>query len=298
MKNDITIEQIIKSDKTFQNQFVTYSPLNGGFSNETYLAKINQNKYVIKININQSSYLRLGRVQECLAQQKAAALGIAPKVISYPEDARYIISEYFDGHTMTYDEIVNKNILRLVEIIKSIHSIKGVNRQCSCFDLIDRYTKGISKFKVSIPDGYYDILKKTDIIRNRRAQDHINNSKYAHNDILSNNILFDGQKIIIIDWELSGLGDPFMDLASLAYSNWMTKEQEQFMLTAYFGYCDQKLFDTLQDIKYVGMVREVVWALFFEGLNKKSVNHNINYREAGLYALNRIKNGYNTLWGD
>ncbi|HEY8389344.1 MAG TPA: phosphotransferase [Clostridia bacterium] len=295
----MTIDQIIKQDKTFQNQKVAYSPLNGGFSNETYLVKANQNKYVIKINFNQNLYLKLDREKECIAQKKAAALGFAPKVVSFPKDGSYMISEYFDGHGMTYDEITDQfNMLKLIDILKGIHSIKGLNRKCSCFDLIDRYAEGIKKLRVSVPEGYYDVLKKVDIIRNRRSKDLLNNNKYVHNDILGNNILFDGQKIIIIDWELSGIGDPFMDLASLAYSNTMTKEQEEFMLTAYFGYCDKKNFDTLQDLKYIGMIREVVWAFFYEGLNKKSVNHNINYHEAGLYALNRIKNGYNTLWGN
>ena len=295
----MTIEQIIKQDKIFENQTVTYLPLNGGFSNETYLVQATQDKYVVKINFNQNIYLKLDRKQECIAQQKAAALGVAPKIISYPKNAEYMISQYFEGHNMTYEEIIDaNNMLKIIEILKGIHSIKGVNRECSCFDLIDRYAEGIKEFKISIPNGYYDVLKMADIIKNRRVKDRLNNNRYVHNDILSNNILFDGQKIIIIDWELSGMGDPFMDLASLAYSNKMSKAQEELMLTAYFGYCDKEIFNTLQDIKYIGMIREVVWALFYEGLNKKSVNHNINYREAGLYALNRIKNGYNTLWGD
>lgn len=52
----------------------------------------------------------------------------------------------------------------------------------------------------------------------------------------------------------------------------------------------------LKDMRYIGLVREVVWALLFEGLNKKSINHETNYYEAALYSLNRLKNGFFSLW--
>ena len=38
----------------------------------------------------------------------------------------------------------------------------------------------------------------------------------AHNDVNSRNVLFDGERLWLIDWELAFRSDPFADLASVA----------------------------------------------------------------------------------
>lgn len=48
----------------------------------------------------------------------------------------------------------------------------------------------------------------------------------------------------------------------------------------------------LKSLKYVGLVREVLWALFYGGLQLKSVNHNMDYYGAANYALDRLKQGF------
>lgn len=296
----MNINEIITSDSFFANkEGLTHEPLNGGLSNETHIVTWNEEKYVVKINFSQSDYHSLTRITEMLAQSKAAALGIAPKVLSDSNQSEYSITEFITGHLMEHEEIVDKNnIKKIAEVLRQVHSIEGVERKSSVFDLIEGYMQGISKFDILLPEGLSDILNKTDKIRNRRSLDTRNNHKYCHNDILSNNLLFDGNKITVIDWELSGIGDPYMDLGSLPYSNNFHEEENTLLLKEYFGYYDEEMKLNLDDMRYVGMVREVVWALFYAGFNKKSVNHDFDYYGAANYALDRIKNGYLSMWGE
>jgi thiamine kinase-like enzyme len=294
----MSIQEIISTDPLFKNrENLTYEPLNGGFSNETYLVHDGGNKYVVKINFAQNEYLRLTRRTELEAQSKAAAMGIAPKVLSDMEQDGYSISEYIEGHLMQHDEIKQEeNIVKIASALKKIHSITGIDRVNSAYDLIDGYVKGIEEFGISLPEGYHEILTRTEIIRERRSRDRSNNNKYCHNDILGNNLLFDGKNITVIDWELSGTGDPYMDLASIPYSNNFSEEEDKMLLTAYFGCYEDEMLLNLKDLRYIGLVREVVWSFFFAGLNRKSVNHDFDYYGAGCYVLDRIKKGYLSLW--
>lgn len=294
----MNINKIIELDKLFQGKNgLEFEPLNGGFSNETYIVTDHLEKYVVKINFAQNEYLNLTRQTELEAQSKAAAIGIAPKVLSSLSESAYSISEFIKGRLMGHDDFKDKNnIIKLASALNKIHRIKGINRNNSAFDLIDGYVKGIDKFQVQLPEGYRDILVETEKIRHRRSLDNANNNKYCHNDILGNNLIYDGKNIIVIDWELSGIGDPYMDLASIPYSSNFSEEEDIELLKAYFGYYEEEMLQSMKDMRYIGLVREVVWSFFYAGLNKKSVNHDFDYYGAGCYALDRIRKGYLSLW--
>jgi len=57
----------------------------------------------------------------------------------------------------------------------------------------------------------------------------------SHNDLNPGNILFDGRKIWVIDWDAAFQNDRYVDLA-IAANSFVTNElQETIFLTAYFG---------------------------------------------------------------
>jgi thiamine kinase-like enzyme len=294
---NMNINDILRSDGLFSGKdTVTSEPLNGGLSNETHLVSMDGKKYVVKINFPQNEYLGLSRKEELKAQKMASEIGIAPNVYGGTDSDAYSISEFINGHLMTREEVLEEeNLIHIAALLIKAHSITGIKRTCSIFDLIDGYLSGIEKFKINLPDGFYEVRKEVLRIRERREKDTINNKKYCHNDIFTNNLLFDGSKITVIDWELSGIGDPYMDLATLAYSCGFTAENEKVILKGYFGYYDDEMLLNIRDLRYVGIVREVVWALFFEGLNLKSANHDMDYHAFACYSMDRLQKGFLSL---
>lgn len=57
----------------------------------------------------------------------------------------------------------------------------------------------------------------------------------CHNDLVQNNMLFKSNGVILIDWEYSGMNNPYFDLASFISENDLNEEQEEFFLKKYFG---------------------------------------------------------------
>ncbi|WP_372782015.1 phosphotransferase [Phenylobacterium sp.] len=57
----------------------------------------------------------------------------------------------------------------------------------------------------------------------------------SHNDLNPGNILYDGRRLWIVDWEAAFLADRYVDLATLA--NWFVKDPggEDLLLRTYFG---------------------------------------------------------------
>ena len=60
-------------------------------------------------------------------------------------------------------------------------------------------------------------------------------SALCHNDLHHLNILDDGERLWLVDWEYGGCGDPLFDLASFLCQHESTHEERQVLLGAYAG---------------------------------------------------------------
>ena len=58
---------------------------------------------------------------------------------------------------------------------------------------------------------------------------------FGHNDLLAANLIDDGQRLWLVDWEYGGFNSPLFDLGGLASNNELVPEQEDWLLEAYFG---------------------------------------------------------------
>ena len=57
----------------------------------------------------------------------------------------------------------------------------------------------------------------------------------CHNDFLPGNLIDDGARMRIVDWEYAGMGDPFFDLGNFSINNDLTPDEDEAFLAAYDG---------------------------------------------------------------
>ena len=57
---------------------------------------------------------------------------------------------------------------------------------------------------------------------------------FGHNDLLAANLIDDGARLWLVDWEYGGFNSPLFDLGGLASNNELSPEQEDWLLEAYF----------------------------------------------------------------
>ena len=102
------------------------------------------------------------------------------------------------------------------------------------FNMIDDYLKILSTKDVDLPEGYNDIVKGAEPIKELLETNPIPLAP-CHCDPLCENFLDDGKNMWIVDWEYSGMNDPLWDLGDLSVEAGMNEDQENEMLKAYFG---------------------------------------------------------------
>ncbi|WP_284239690.1 phosphotransferase [Paenibacillus glycanilyticus] len=286
------VEDIIRNIPELASEFLSFENLDGGLCNKTFKILTKQKAYVLRINSKQNEYLNLTRHSEIEVMKKAHCDGFSPKVIASDFPEQFVITEFIEGRMLEKEDLADENIKSMImHRLKLIHEMEGQDRKCTPYDLIHGYLKGADSFQVKRPDGVNRILDRVEKIAYQRSNDKEYNNKFCHNDSFLCNMIYTGDKLQIIDWELSGIGDIFFELTLIPFTNQFSEAEEREWLKLYFGHFEEDTFRIFQSMKYVSMVREVAWGLFYSGLTKEDKHKEFDYYKFAEYCIERIENG-------
>ncbi|MGD1095796.1 MAG: phosphotransferase, partial [Bryobacteraceae bacterium] len=245
-KAQIPISKLSAVEKALLTAFKTeivddIQELKGGLSPAlVYRIQVKGKQYILRVVMLATILNSPARQYACM--KLAADAGIAPPVLySSPEDAVTIV-EYIQTHPLPFEcEAAASLACHLASTIRRLHGLPPFPMFINYLDALDLWVQGC---RVSIDPRPNDVLKacldKYSVLRKAYPNDPELVS--SHNDLNINNLLFDGERVWIIDWEASCLGDRFVDLANIANSFLSTPEQEERYLRVYFG-------DSLDDTK-------------------------------------------------
>ena len=134
--------------------------------------------------------------------------------------------------------------------------------------MIDDYLNVLSTKKVSLPEGYHDVVAAAEPVKQVLAQADTPLAP-CHCDPLCENFLDDGKIMWIVDWEYSGMNDPLWDLGDLSVEARMDAGQDAEMMAVYFG----RLPTEAEQGRLViyKAVCDLLWTLW--GLIQLNLNH-------------------------
>jgi Ser/Thr protein kinase RdoA (MazF antagonist) len=95
----------------------------------------------------------------------------------------------------------------------------------------------------------------------------------CHNDFLPGNLIDDGVRMRIVDWEYAGMGDPFFDLGNFSINNDLTEAEDAVFLAAYDGATPRP--DRLARLvlfRVVSDFREAMWGVLQQGISTLDVD--------------------------
>jgi thiamine kinase-like enzyme len=92
---------------------------------------------------------------------------------------------------------------------------------------------------------------------------------FGHNDLLPSNLMDDGKRIWLIDWDYAGFNTPLFDIANLASNAELDREREEWLLTAYYGRApDKQMLSSYGAMKCASLLREAMWSMVSEIISK------------------------------
>ena len=254
MARNPTIDDVIERSRLFRGRDVAASLLSGGHVNTAYVVQVGETRYVVRIPGLSSVLLVPDRENERHDTAAAAASGVTPRVVEYLDDWQVMVQEYVDGETLTDATIALENrIPRLAGTLRTLHAGPRFRADFDMFRTVERWLRICDEREIAVPEGLTERMDRLRLAARALAV-LATDSVPSHNDLSTDNIIDDGRRLWLIDFEYSGNNDPCYDIADLASQAGLDDDRRAMLCEAYFGVADparlarMRLHSTIADI--------------------------------------------------
>lgn len=240
-------------------------PLLGGITNRNFVVADRGRKYVVRTGGDIPVH-GIVRANELAAARAAHAAGISPEVVH--AEPGLLVMGFIEGHTFTPEDVRNPaNLDALVALIRRCHRdvalhLRGPAPMFWPFHVIRDYGHTLRE-----DDSRHAPLLPDLLARSERLEAAVGpiDVVFGHNDLLAANILDDGCRLWLLDWDYAGFNSPLFDLGGLASNSEMPAEMAEDLVVCYFGRpVDADLRRRIAAMTAASLLRETLWAMVSE----------------------------------
>lgn len=150
-------------------------------------------------------------------QKDAAAAGLAPSIVHVDESRRAIVSELVIDRSFPAwfgdPETRETAVVTLGRTLRAVHElpIPDGSAAADSLGLLAKFKSELAGFPVAGAVGEAIARAESD-----SPPDSQRALVLSHNDVNPTNLLFDGERLLLLDWETAAPNDPFYDLAAIS----------------------------------------------------------------------------------
>ncbi|HLB20927.1 MAG TPA: phosphotransferase [Solirubrobacteraceae bacterium] len=233
--------------------------LSGGITNRNFRVTLGDVDYVVRRPGKDTELLGIDRAAERLANEAAARLGIAPPVAAVLDDC--LVTRFVSASSPDAGELADR-VEELARDLRAFHQCAV--RLPSRFhvpDLLDDYAAIVRARGGTLPPEYAQAARVAASICAALALD---TPRPCHNDLLAGNVIRarDGDRLLLVDWEYAGMGDPRFDLGNLSINNDFDQATDERMLRAYYeAPPSESQRAALKLMRVLSDAREAAWGI-------------------------------------
>ncbi len=239
--------------------------LGGGISNHNFTVEDGGETYVVRIGEDIPEH-HVFRWNEVAASKAAFAAGISPELVHHEQGV--LILRYIESETLTPEMVCERAQLeRIVALIQRYHRdmpkhFRGPALIFWPFHVMRDYTARLNDENSRMIPELPRLSAAADKLERAVGQIDL---VFGHNDLLAANLLDDGDRLWLIDWEYGAYSSPLFDLGNLASNNELKRADEQWLLEAYFDRpLDDGLWRSYAAMKCASLLRETMWSMVAE----------------------------------
>jgi thiamine kinase-like enzyme len=252
--------------RVWPNRKVELEPLGGGITNRNFKVAVDGETFVLRIGGKDTALLGIDREAEHVATSIAADLEIGPEVVAFLEPEGYLVTRFVEGSPLPVEEVRRSETLRRVaETLRRFHDGPAFPARFDSFRVVEAYLATAASRGVAVPQEYARAKRTADEIERARGRQP---ERPCHNDLLNANFIAQDGSVRIVDWEYAGMGDRFFDLANFSINHELTDEQNEELLTAYFGKAEAADLHALRLMRFMSDFREAMWGVVQQGLSE------------------------------
>ena len=233
--------------------------ISGGLSNHNFAVRTAGQSYFVRV-CHELPLLGVERRNEIVCHQAAGLLKLAPELVYH--ERGLLITRFVEGRTLDPQAIRDPAMLpRVAAVLGHLHQgwehLTGEVLYFCAFQTVRTYARTAARLKAELPDDIDRIIEDITALSRRIAPFR---PVLCHNDMMPANLIDDGGKLWLLDWEYSGAGHPLFDLAHTSTTTDLSLEQQRALLEAYPGRLPEAALEELQIFRVVALLRESLWS--------------------------------------
>jgi thiamine kinase-like enzyme len=209
--------------------------LDGGITNRNYRVCTPTRDYVVRLSDPESSLLSIDRDNEYLNSMAAAMSGAGAPVAQFVPGAGVLVVEWIEGRTFTPQDVADpRNLPRIADACRVLHSGPAFASDFDMFELQRRYLDIVRERGYRLPPRYDEF--EPQVARMRRAMSVLPEPTVpCNNDLLAANIIDDGSRLWLIDYEYSGNNEASFELGNIWSESTLDDDLLEPLVTSYWG---------------------------------------------------------------
>ncbi len=230
------------------------------------------------------NHLGVDPLEEGAIASLAGVAGIGPRVVHAGTDG-LLVTEWINGaRPLAADGFADALRRRaVIDLVRRLHELdlpSGPGPARSIFERIAALeASALAAGRAGMPERHRQKLTRL----KASAQ---SSQRPTHHDLWPNNVLDDGERLWLVDWEFSGCGDGVYDLACIAVSAGLDPDEERAMLVQAGRPSGDH--DWLSAMKWVARYFEASWGLVMAGLGASATDGTGQAFDYGAHAARMI----------
>jgi aminoglycoside phosphotransferase (APT) family kinase protein len=209
-------------------------PLPGGVANRSLRLREGGRDFVLRLASEAAAGLGAGGRPEVAMQALAAAAGLAPPIVLADPGGRFIVMEHAAGGSPGAAAMRDERLLRRIGAwLARLHAL-APPAGLVAVDYGERAAGYLARVSAARPEPFVSRLAR-ELERRRAALPPPARLAACHHDLHRRNLIDDGERILAVDWEYAGPGDPAADFAACAGYHGLGADGIEALLEGYGG---------------------------------------------------------------
>jgi hypothetical protein len=210
-------------------------PVSGGLSGAgDWRIRVGGIAYLLKIEGAPDGFRDPVRGHACMRTAAEACLAPGVRYACAPDGVAIVDYIVPQSLALDYPAAGHALVIELAQAVRLLHETPAFPPLVDYLDGMDQLLASYRGLDILERSATDELFGRFDALRagyRTRPEDMVS----SHNDINPGNVLYDGRRLWLVDWEAAFLADRYVDLATVA--NWFAGDPAsvEVLLTTYFG---------------------------------------------------------------
>jgi thiamine kinase-like enzyme len=283
---DPDLEAVVAVVPGWRGQEPTITPIEAGRTNRNFRVEVGGGAFFLRLSDKDTALLGIDRVAEYEAALAAAAAGVGPEVIAHLPEHGCLITHWVPGEPLAEGDMEQESILAdVARVVSTIHVGPKLPASFDAFRIVEEYRRVAEERGVAIPAAFGPAHANAGRIEAALAVAPVP-VRPCHNDLLADNFLRGQDGLWLVDYEYSGMGDPFFDLGNLSINNGLSEGSQEALLHLTFGEVTDAHRARLRLMRVMSDFREAMWGVIQQALSTLDIDY-VAYADKHFDRLSR-----------